>query len=105
MFLYIPKDKEMQCEVYVKATDEYFTTEGRNAYLFVKNTSLIKFSIGAITALYGRDKWAITDRYFEQMEAEGAFIYIDDLRTAEFITEKNGRELASVDFEMCGLDL
>lgn len=60
---------------------------------FVDNDALIGFSIGVVKEFGIRDKWYISDGYYEKCVREGKFVPIDDLREVEEICHSRGLEM------------
>lgn len=61
--------------------------------LFVDNDALIGFSIGVVKKFGIRDKWYISDTYYNECVREGKFVPIEDLREVEEICHSRGLEM------------
>lgn len=74
--------------VWVKVANE--TIDGKEVSLFVDNNTLILLSIGRLKHFGIRDKWYITDNYYNYNVKNGSFVPIDDLRLVDDICIERG---------------
>ena len=100
MFIQFPQPiAELQAtpkpRVWVKVMNEELN--GEEVSLFLDNEVLVGVSIGALdiekNGVGIRDKWFITDSYYDICVRDGKFVPIDDLRQVEDICLELGYEM------------
>jgi len=100
MFIQFPKPiPELQDnpepKVWVKVASE--TIDGEEVSLFADNNAVARIAAGSLKKFGIRDRWYITDKYYNANVENGAFVPIDDLNEVDGICLERGYPKYEID--------